>query len=126
MTTAWTVFGLLIIVSQRYLKHLWAGKQVIHTVAAGCIFILAMGFGIKAVKVNGAFTRYWHSGFGLTTLILCLLVTIGGLLLLAVRTKTNYDWNTERLLRLRRVHRYLGYFVLLVAQVTILLGLLIF
>lgn len=52
MMMSWTVGGLMIIVSQRYLKHLYVGKQVIHSIVAFIMFGLTLGFAGKAIQVN--------------------------------------------------------------------------
>lgn len=106
------------------MKHFWFGKEVIHILSALAIFVLTMGFGIKAIVKMGAIKKLAHSIAGVIILILCLFVTFVGLAVIILRMKSNYDWNTRSYLWKRKIHQIFGYLALLIGQVTVLLGLL--
>lgn len=57
---------------------------------------------------------------------LCMIPIIGGIVLLCLRTKKNYDWDTASYLKHRKAHMVFGYIVILYGQVVIIFGLLMF
>lgn len=57
-----------------------------------------MGYGIKAIVKIGGVDKIPHAIAGVIMLGLCLLSTVGGLVLIGLRIKSNYDWNTKAFL----------------------------
>eukprot|EP00351_Strombidinopsis_sp_SopsisLIS2011_P003863 CAMPEP_0116878290 /NCGR_PEP_ID=MMETSP0463-20121206/10023_1 /TAXON_ID=181622 /ORGANISM="Strombidinopsis sp, Strain SopsisLIS2011" /LENGTH=198 /DNA_ID=CAMNT_0004526329 /DNA_START=231 /DNA_END=827 /DNA_ORIENTATION=- len=92
MAISWTFFGLLMIISQRYLKQYYFGKQLIHSLSALVIFCMTMGFGIKGITSIGGVDKIPHAIAGVIMLILCFIVTFGGIVTISKRIASNYDW----------------------------------
>lgn len=123
MVIAWTGFGLMLVISQRYLNHKYKLRQLLHTISGVAILIMTVHSSWNTIDHIGGINKNPHSIVGTVMIGLTLLGVFSGFVNLVFRNKINYDWDTEATLAKRRHHRNLGYFVLFLAQFANMTGL---
>lgn len=94
MWGAWTLIGLVQIYTNRYMKHFWKVRHYIHSVTGFLIFAITVVSGLLTIRKLGwtiASTRHTIAGF--VTLILAVLLCLGGVFsLVMLKTKTS-EWD---------------------------------
>lgn len=104
MWTCWGVFGLVMVISIRYLRPFWKIGIWIHIVCGCLIFVLNLIYGLGTIYVMGwSIQISVHGIVGTTTSILVFLVT--GLGIAARITQNKLKWKTHKILTVQRVHK---------------------
>lgn len=121
MWASWGVFGFIQLLSNRYLKPLWQVNMWIHRISGFLILVGTFVLGFLAIKnLDWEIVSMAHTIVGFSILICVGLVIIGGIV--ARYSLENFRWNTKTSQLFRYIHKSFGVFLLLVAQVNILLG----
>lgn len=68
----------------------------------------------------------YHPIAGFFTFILAIFLVIGGMIGLFKRKHLDHDWESKSMLRYGKCHAIFGYFVILISQVTITIGIYIY
>ena len=125
MYTAWSVISLIQITLNRYLRHQWRWKQLAHTIL-GTFTILMTSFGAYlSIKQEGIEVKNNpHSQLAYITLGLVGFLGIMGLTSVILRSGycCNMDWNTQRILLITKLHKYVAYFTIVFSQATVSSG----
>lgn len=125
---AWTLLGSLMLITNRYLTHKWAWRQKVHTVGGwGIILLTLVGWLIGFGAIDGwhVYMNYPHVICANPTVVIGVSVAVGGIVAKLKRDKTalpEMDWRSGEFLTYVKFHRYAGYFILLLAQVTMTIG----
>ena len=91
--------------------------MVIITVAAGTLALTAPS--TDALRVE----HIPHATFGVITMGLVIILGVLGIITLILQSNCiNMDWKTPQMIRVKNLHKYLGYFLIVGSQVTISLG----
>ena len=126
MWVSWSLISALQVWTNRYLVHYWKWRQTAHTVLG----VMSGIFTITALLVILHYVGYKlhfdtvHTGSGIITVVLCLMLILGGIFGLLNRRFVNNDWKTKSMLRVLSVHRYFGYFMIFAVQLSVLSGIL--
>ena len=115
MWFAWTLISILQVATNRYLKHKWQLSQKLHTVLgllAGAFTITAV---LLALSASGwvFYFDHLHNLLGFIFMIVGLLLVLGGLTTLLLRSYTNYAWKSNNVILMQKMHSYFGYIVIL-------------
>ena len=123
MWSAWGILGYITLLSNRYLKRYYSFHMWIHGIAASIALGFTFALGFLALKEgNWKVDVVPHSVMGLIVMGLSFFLYFGGLSArYAMETRV---WNSKLLLRFRFMHRLLGWFMLVLGNVTILFGIL--
>ena len=106
MWTGWGFFGLVMIISNRYLKHLWWLHMWIHRIAGSIILLITFIMGFLALK-NMA--DPWeievalHNLIGFSILCVVLLVVMFGVFTRSMMNRMK--WKTKSLIILKYGHK---------------------
>lgn len=110
--------------TSRYLKHYWRYRHRIHAVCGILAGVFtAAGFIIVMNWLGWAF--YFdniHNFAGIVFSFLTILLVLGGVTLLTMYKAVNLDWQTKTLLRIKRVHKWFGYFIVFTVQIAVMSG----
>ena len=124
MWIAWFWVGLALLVTKRYAKKFWLPMHFLHAILGYFTLIVTIVFVLKVVQ--------WEVPSGPHTIIgwIVVIVTIPGALsgVFTVGTMRFYTgdkpWTEkERVERVAKIHRYFGYFMLLLGNVGVTTGL---
>lgn len=63
-----------------------------------------------------------HNFAGIVFSFLTILLVLGGVTLLTMYKAVNLDWQTKTLLRIKRVHKWFGYFIVFTVQIAVMSG----
>ena len=127
MYTCWTILSVIQLFTNRYCKaRLWRHRQLIHTIT-GLLTVGASTAGaIIAFSLHGwKIGKSWHTLAGVLTLFGMIVLSILGILALAMKNGKcccNMDWKTPRLLALTQAHRWFARSLIVASQLTISLG----
>jgi len=111
--------------SNRYLKPFYRAYIWIHIVSGFLILLGTMVLGgIALEEIGKVDPTYVHTVMGFITFLITILIVIGGLV--AKFTMVTFKWKTKMLLMYKYGHKLFAYFTLLVAQFTIMFGILKF
>ena len=124
--TVWMPIGFLMLVTKRYAKKHWNLCHLIHAVFGALILLVTLIWTFKILdyfewEVNNDL----HSILGITSCCLCLIVALSGASTAALQQFYNGDkaWSPkEKQTRIGKFHRYSGYFMLFIANLTVFLG----
>ncbi len=104
MWGAWGMMGMLQIASSRYLKVYWQYNMWIHTVSGTIILFFTIFFGIQGIRKNhDAFTKNWHSIFGMMALLTTPFIPAVGFY--AWDRQNKLRWKTHLLIRIKNIHK---------------------
>lgn len=121
MWAAWGILGLLQLSSTRYLKMYWKSSIWIHRISAMLIWTTTFVMALWVfAQDEWELKQGLHPAMGLAILVCVTFPLLGGIA--ARYTSENARWNTVKLLQLKMGHKLFGYLLLIVAQVTLLLG----
>ena len=129
MWFAWSIGGLVQIISNRYFKHKYAWRQFVHTLTGllMCLTVISgftIVFGLSGWALMFDFARHnMHPTFGNATVFFGVAVTIGGLAAESLRRFGTYDWRSSLVLSVGKIHKVFGYLLICFSQVTISTGL---
>lgn len=115
MWFAWTIVALCQIVTNRYMKHYWRYRQLIHTllgVLSGAVTLAGIIIVLKWLGWAFYFD-HWHNVAGMLFMVLCEFLVLGGVSALVMKRYANFDWRTKTMLQRTSVHKYFGYFMII-------------
>lgn len=120
MWTVWFPVGLLLLVSKRYAKKHWMSMHVLHALLGFGTLIVTIIFALNVTDWDPMGSL--HNMFGSICVILAILGSLSGMVTSGTMRFYNGDkpWSEkERVTRIAMIHRYAGYLMLLVGNVTI-------
>ena len=123
MWAAWTVFALIQVSSNRYLKGDLPGTNMwIHRICGTGTMLATLYHGTSAWKgVGWKVIQNYHSLFAFPVLFAVFLVAVGGV---ATRSRLRRAvWNTPQALKFKTIHRMFAYLILITGCFAIMSGL---
>lgn len=122
MWGAWGVLGLVQLVTNRYLKggNGWRYGMWAHRISGTLTLLITLVMAFLALKEGGWEVGNLHSVLGVIILSLVLLIVLGGVLNRSLMQRLR--WRTKDVLRVKMVHRYFGYFMLILSEAAIVTG----
>lgn len=123
MWGSWTILGMVQIITNRYMKHHFKYRQLIHGISGFCMLLLTLLSYIIVFKMNDwhIVFNYAHAIVANPTVFVGIVVFIGGALAKMRRDK-ELPWQTDKILQMVKIHRGFGYFIIFFSQVTMSLG----
>ena len=122
MWIAWSLFSLVMISSNRYLKgHLWNSRMWIHRIFGALILIITLYFAIMAWKNLGwEILDNIHSYFVFPVLFSVLFVVLLGVATRSIMRRS--VWNTKFALNFKLVHKVFAYSIIVCGNLAIAAG----
>ena len=123
MWSAWFVVGLSLLVTKRYLKRFWKPMHFVHALLGYYVLIVTVVFALKLTEWEP--TKTLHNGLGTAMLFVTIVGALSGSLTAGTMSLYNGDkpWSKkERVERIAKIHRYAGYLMLLLGNVTVFTG----
>lgn len=119
---AWGLFGFLQPVSTRYMKKWWRLNMWIHRLGGTFILLSTIAMSIVGIskldwKLTGATSHYV---IGLIIFFAVTFVAVGGVFARSMTRRLK--WSTKKIHRIQGIHKWGGRILIILAQVTILLG----
>jgi len=121
--SSWFVVGLLLLVTKRYAKKHWNVMHFLHSFLGYFVLVVTIVYSAKLIHWN--FTEGLHHAFGTIHLFLTVLGCVSGTATALVMRAYNGDkpWSEkERVEKIAKIHRWAGYVMLLVGNVTCATG----
>ena len=115
MWFAWTVIPMFQVILNRYNRHRWESIQMWHNLLGFTAFaVMTTAFILIWKQKNWklSLSGYYHFPLGAATVGLGTALVFGGIFAWTYRSMPN-TWNTNKMLRLKRIHIYFGYFMVL-------------
>ena len=124
MWFSWCLISIMQIFTNRYLRHKWKWRQLLHSVL-GFISLLLFGTGtLIAFQASGwIFSVSFHAIIGRVAVILGLFLVFAGIFTSYIKFKRPMEWNTNKKLCLSKCHGIFGYLVILLSQLVVAAGL---
>ena len=127
MWIMWTVFSILMISMNRYLRgRLWKFRQWIHTLLGFVVFAITIYFAIFILNAlylpisKPEMTDKPHAWFAYPTFYLVTLITFLGILSFVMLHR--FPWNTRLILRVKFLHKVVSYALILCGNAAIFTG----
>jgi hypothetical protein len=124
MFIGWGVFGMVQVVSTRYLRAYWKVNMWLHRISGTIILLVTIALGIVGIKMAD-----WeltgetpHTVIGLIILFATFFVAVGGVF--ARSRARRLEWKTIVIHRVRGIHKFAGRIMIILGQVAILTGVL--
>lgn len=119
---AWGLFGLVQPVSARYMKTWWRANMWIHRISGTFILLVTIAMGLVGISkvswtLSGANAHYVT---GLIIFFATLFIALGGVYARSMTRRLK--WQTRAIHRIQGIHKMFGRLMIILAQVTILLG----
>jgi flagellar biosynthesis protein FliQ len=104
MWTAWGIFGLLQIISNRYLMNLWRFHIWVHIISGIYILVISLVTGFLAFsKTNWQVNNNSHDVIGIIVMSgVCVIVLLG---FLGRWLMNKLRWHTNAALKIKKIHR---------------------
>ena len=121
--SSWFFFGMLLLVTKRYVKKTWTINHYLHAALGYFVCIVTIVFASKLQ--DWEFTDNLHNAFGTMTMFLTILGTISGTLTASIMRFYNGDkpWSEkEKVQLIAKIHRWFGYLMLFIGNVTCMTG----
>lgn len=127
MTFAWTVCGLIMIITQRFMHHLFPYHHFVHVIVGFILLILALVAAFLALNeiawdFSFAEKGKFHMILGSVVTFSVVIVVANGMILTISRVKIKHDWNTKKILMMRKGHRITSYITLVLSQFALASG----
>lgn len=97
MYGCWSILSIVQIYMNRYLRHKWRWRQLVHTIVGTLSTILTIGSACYALYLDGYHVeRSYHSYFGIGTLGLVGMMGLLGIATVVLRTNKciKMEWKT--------------------------------
>ena len=123
MWGAWTLAGLLLVITKRYAKKYWTFMHYAHALLGYFVLAVTIIFAMKLVHWHTFETI--HNAFGTFTLFFTIAGALSGSITMGMMRFYNRDkpWSEkERIEQIAKIHRWFGYLMLLVGNVTVASG----
>ena len=130
--------GMVQVISIRYIKvfERCCGRAstkfrlALHVINGLVIIIFTIAMSVVAISYYSWILRWessTHSTMGLAVLILTCVIGVLGMFTLGIVTQQESEcWQKLKLLKIRDCHKYLGYALIALSQITIVLGVIIY
>jgi len=122
MWSAWYLAGILLLVTKRYAKKSWTLSHYLHAILGYYTLIVTIVWSFKVIEWR--FDEV-HYVFGTITLFVTMLGSLSGIFTVGVMKFYNgdKDWaEKEKVEVIAKIHRFAGYFMLLIGNITIANG----
>ena len=122
MWSAWYIVGLLLLVTKRYSKKTWTLSHYLHALLGYFVLIVTIVWSFKVLEWRFDQPHYI---LGTITLFVTMLGSLSGMLTIGTMRMYNgdKDWSEkEKIERIAKIHRYFGYFMLFIGNITIMSG----
>lgn len=126
MWVAWGLLPALQVLTNRYLLYYWQYRLTAHVVL-GTLNLVLSGIAFTIIlKVTGfvIFEDFLHNASGTIAVMLGFLLSGTGTVAFVLLKWVNMDYDTHRLLSIKRFHKYFGYFITIAVQFVLVSGLL--
>lgn len=92
----------------------WKNRYRVHAIVGSLSGIITFASTIIVLKwLDWSFYfDHWHNVAGILFMVLCQMLVLGDVFALIMRKLVNFDWKTQKLLRLTSIHKYFGYFMI--------------
>ena len=126
MFVSWGIFGMVQIFSTRYLRAYWKTNMWAHRISGTFILIITIALGIVGIKNNGWILvgNSIHNVIGLIVFFATFFVAVGGVF--ARSRARRLEWKTKVIHRVKGIHKFFGRIMIILGQVSILTGVLIY
>lgn len=109
MWAAWGIFGLIQLVSNRYLKVYWKLNMWVHRISGSIIWLLTLVMGFMAIsRANWEVTYSPHNILGFCITLLVTLLVLGGVFTRSMMNRLK--WRTHLILKIKTGHRVISIF----------------
>jgi len=123
MWGAWTLVGLLQLYTNRYWKHFWRWRQILHSIAGTLSLLLVIIFGFIALsKQNWKIVKSKHTIAGFVTLMASILLMLGGFFNGFILKAKSNQWGALKAIKWKAVHKYFGILLVIGSQFTQVTG----
>jgi hypothetical protein len=122
MWSAWYIVGLLLLVTKRYAKKTWLLSHYLHALLGYFVLVVTIVWSFKVLQWR--FDEL-HFVLGTITLFVTIIGALSGSATAGTMKMYNgdKDWaEKERVERIAKIHRYFGYFMLFIGNLTIVSG----
>ena len=120
MWMSWSLIAFFQISTNRYWRDKWRWNKIAHAVLGMIAFALTVTAGFLAIKhAEWKISPSTHAKLGFATFILGLVLMIAGFTANIIRMKVSYPWNTKSVLMIGKVHKYFGWLIVIISQVTV-------
>ena len=123
MWSAWFIVGFAMLATKRYAKKTWTLSHYLHALLGYFILIVTIIFAAKITAFNP--TESIHNALGSLCVIVTIIGSLSGTFTAGLMRAYNGDkpWSEkEKVERVAKIHRYFGYFMLFLGNVTIMTG----
>lgn len=117
MWISWALIGLLQISLNRYCRAHWRWNKIAHAILGFIAAALVITAGFLALKHGGWKVKgaSFHAKMGFSVFVLGLVLIVGGIVGNIIRLKVNMPWNSYRSLWIGKVHKYFGWFIVVLS-----------
>lgn len=122
MWGAWYVVALLLLITKRYTKTTWNLNHYLHALLGYFSLVVTIVFALKVTDWNPVGL---HEILGTAFLFIAIVGTLSGSVTAGTMRLYNgdKDWaKQERVTQIAKIHRYAGYFMLLLGSITVSTG----
>jgi len=114
MCFSWTIISVAQIYTNRYLRHKWQWRQILHSVLGFLTMLITLAAALIAANVYGfIFDHSLHEKLGIAMCVLAAVVGIGGMATSFIKFKKSGDWDTKSRLQMSRVHGIFAYLIII-------------
>ena len=117
--SAWCIFGMIQIMSNRYFKHHWRYNMWIHRISGSVILLTTLIYASYALYKFDRFEAF-HVELGIYTLVGVSVPVFSGIL--ARSRLTRADSNSKCLRNCKNAHKVFGYLILILGNTTVTFG----
>ena len=97
------------------MKHLWRWRHTIHAVTGLLSGILTIAAAMIVLNWLGYafYFDHLHNVLGNIFTVLCVILVLSGVFTQILMKSVNMDWKTNKLIRIKGIHKYFGYLIIL-------------
>jgi hypothetical protein len=121
--TTWCIVSFLVLVSGRYMRHLYKFRMVIHA-SMGILLVtntvIIVLLSLTQYPATGT-PKYSHKTLGIVIMVMSLLQAVGGITV--KKTISGVKWNQKLSLRTKFVHQIFGFITIIISNAQVVTGL---
>mmetsp|Transcript_29997 Transcript_29997/g.26567 ORF Transcript_29997/g.26567 Transcript_29997/m.26567 type:complete len:274 (-) Transcript_29997:1377-2198(-) len=122
---AWSILTFILIVSGRFMRHLYNFRMIIHASTGLLITLNTVIMVIFALTIyvpaRRPVTKYKHNPLGISVMVISIIQTVGGLIL--QNLYSNLKWNSMISIRVKKFHQIVGYILIIISNAQVVTGL---
>jgi hypothetical protein len=103
MWAAWGLISIIMILTNRHLKHVWWLHMWIHRIGGTAILLITLIFAIIAVVRIGEVENQAHNIMGFILLLIVTFIALGGIFTRSMLNRLK--WNTKKALAIKKGHK---------------------